>query len=97
MHLARNCEGTEQLRIFYDYDPKVLLTLFSVTKKGPPDLFVVCLATQKAEHRVRTFCFRHIFILHSIFILGCSGSRLPMVLYRKYTFAISYILFLYKL
>ena len=33
MHLARNCEGTEQLRIFYDYDPKVLLTLFSVTKK----------------------------------------------------------------
>ncbi len=52
MHLARNCEGTEQLRIFYDYDPKVLLTLFSVTKKGPPDLFVVCLATQKS----RTSC-----------------------------------------
>ena len=83
MHLARNCEGTEQLRIFYDYDPKVLLTLF--------------LVTQKAEHRVRTFCFRHIFILHGIFIFRCSGSRLPMVLYRKYTFAISYILFLYKL
>ena len=81
MYLARNCEGTEQLRIFYDYDPKVLLTLFSVTKKGPPDLFVVCLATQKAEHRVRTFCFRHIFILHGIFIFGCSGSKLPMVLY----------------